>query len=266
MTPHPTSPPRAEGAVTLAVGAGRRLERLRQSASLKALFPRTDAEMQAVLVNTAGGATGGDRFSVDLSLGPGAALTLTTQAAERAYRAKPPETAQIRNRAFVAEGARLHWLPQEMLLFDGAALDRRLTVDLAPGAELVLCESLVFGRAAMGETVTDLRLRDRIEIRRDGQALFLDQVVLEGDAEAHLARPTLGHGAQALALVLVISPRAEAHRDALRPLLPPTAGASLIREDVLALRLLARDSFLLRQDLVPALSHLCGALPKPWKI
>lgn len=266
MTPDHPLPPRAEGAVTLRFGAGGRLRGLRQSASLKVLFPRSDGDPQAVFINTAGGLTGGDRFTTDLALEPGAALTTTTQAAERAYRAQPGQTAQVRARVFVGAGARLNWLPQEMLLFDGAALDRALSVDLAEGAELLLCESLVFGRTAMGEVVRDLRLRDRIEIRRAGRPLFLDQLRLDGDAEAHLGGRALAGGARAAALVLLVSPKAEAARDALRPHLPRTAGASLIREDLLAIRLLAPDSFLMRRDLVPMLTQLSGALPKPWKI
>ncbi len=60
------------------------------------LFPRPDtAALTAVLLNTAGGLTGGDRFSVSATAADGSRLTLTTQAAERVYRALPGTEARL---------------------------------------------------------------------------------------------------------------------------------------------------------------------------
>lgn len=263
--------PRARGAVALAVkpGGGRsRIDGLRQAGSLKCLFPRADgAGLEAVLVNTAGGITGGDRFDIDAAAGPDTALTLTTQAAERAYRAAPGETGRLTTRLTVAAGARLNWLPQETILFDGSALERSLAVELAPGAEALICEPLVFGRLAMGEAVRAARFRDRVEITRAGAPLYLDAVDLAGDLAAHLDRPHVAAGARAMAALVFVSPTAEARLGALRAWLPPSAGASLIGDDVLALRLLADDSHALRQSLVPVLTSLLPeTLPRCWMI
>jgi urease accessory protein len=118
----------------------------------------------------------------------------------------------------------------------------------------------------MGEAVRSAHLRDRIEIRRDGLPLFLDQIRVDGDLTADLGRPTLGSGAQAVALLIVVSPRAEALQEALRPALPETAGLSLIGGDCLVARLLAADSFEMRASLIPLLQQLVGALPRPWMI
>ena len=60
---------------------------------------------------------------------------ITAQAAERFYRAMPgSDPARVRNRLTVAAGAALEWLPQETILFDRCAVDRRLDVDLADDA------------------------------------------------------------------------------------------------------------------------------------
>ncbi len=85
-----------------------------------------------ILVNTAGGITGGDQFDLDISLQTGAQLTLTTQAAERAYRAQPGEVGQVTSRLSVQTGAALKWLPQELILFDRCALNRRLDIACSP--------------------------------------------------------------------------------------------------------------------------------------
>ena len=235
---------------------------------MKLLFPRCAPDaMQAVMINTAGGITGGDRFRVEARAEAGATLTLTTQAAERAYRAQPNETGRLATRLHVEDGARLNWLPQETILFQGSTLSRRLHVTLSGSARLLLCEPLIFGRAAMGEVLTDARFSARIEITRDGAPLYLDSLTLSGDVAAHMARPHIAAGARAMATLIHVNPDAESHLDAIRALLPATGGASLLFPDVLVLRLLAADGFDLRQSLVPILTRLSGAaLPRPWMI
>ncbi|MCW8842750.1 MAG: urease accessory protein UreD, partial [Rhodobacteraceae bacterium] len=226
------------------------LDQFRQSGSLKCLFPRLPHQgMEAVLINTAGGVTGGDRFSLTAAAKPDTHLTLTTQACERVYRAQSGQVGTMRSHLRVGPRAQLDWLPQETLLFQGCALDRRLTIDLASEARLLMVEPLVFGRTAMGEVVTQGELTDRIDIRREGGALYLDALRLTGNIAAHMARPFTGNGAGALASVVYVAPNAEAQLDPVRALLPATGGASLIRPDLLVLRLLAEDSFALRQSL-----------------
>ena len=265
----PAAQPRAIGRVGIGSkqgGARSALATLHQSGAFKALFPRPiGSTLEAILINTAGGITGGDRFSTSLEVGAASHLSVTTQAAERVYRAQPGEIAQVRTRAQVAAGARLDWLPQETILYNGASLHRKLRVDLAPSARLLLLEPLVFGRAAMGETLSDIRFRDRIEITREGAPLYTDALAFWGDASAQLARPGVADGAGALASLVLVAPEAEAHLDALRALMPATGGVSLIRPDLLAMRLLAPDSHALRQVLVPVLTRLTdNAIPRSW--
>ncbi|MEL6961076.1 MAG: urease accessory protein UreD, partial [Pseudomonadota bacterium] len=113
----PQTLPRAIGEGKLSVGADgavTRVAELRHSGCLKVLMPRTfRADAEAVLVNTAGGITGGDRFDIAAEVGTGAALTLTSQAAERIYRSSDGTRARVETRLRVADGARLQWLPQE---------------------------------------------------------------------------------------------------------------------------------------------------------
>jgi urease accessory protein len=263
--------PRARGSARLSVVGTERgavLDGLRQSGALKVLFPRVrGGRCQAVLVNTAGGVTGGDEFATEARAGRGAHLSLTTQAAERAYRAQPSERAGLGARLTLDDGARLDWLPQETILFDGCSVARSLTVGMAGSARLLLVEPLVFGRAARGERLEGARFRDRIEVRRDGEPVFLDAMTFAGDVRSHLARRHVAAGAGAMASLLLVSPDADAHLSRLRRMLPESGGASLIRDGVLFARLLAPDGFVLRRWLVPILSFLSeDALPRNWMI
>jgi len=249
-------------------GRATALRDLRQAGSLKCLFPRgSDGALQAMLVNTAGGVTGGDRFTLDATAEPGSQLTITTQAAERAYRAQPGEVGTLRTRLDVGAGARLNWMPQETILFDGCALTRSLTVDLAPDASLLLAEPLVFGRLAMGETLRNARFRDRVEIRRAGRPAYLDATAWQGDVQAQLDRPGVAGGARACTSLVYVSPDAEARLDPLRRLMPDRAGASLLADDMLVMRLLADDSYAMRAALIPILTLLSpDGLPRCWML
>jgi urease accessory protein len=245
-----------------------RLKDLRNSGSTKLVFPQSTARnCEVILVNTAGGITGGDRFNLDVCVQAAGDLTLTTQAAERAYRAQPGEVGQLTSRLTVQAGATLKWLPQEMILFDRCALQRRLEVDLAPTAQFLMVEPLVFGRAAMGEKLNDVKFSDRIKISRDGQPIYVDGIELNGDVTRHLERPAIANGAGAMASVVMVGCDMAQHLTPVRAILPDSAGASIIADDILVVRLLGADSFELRRSLIPVLEHLSQTpLPKSWNL
>ncbi len=262
--------PRAKGRVSLSskISAGRSaLAGLRQSGALKLLFPRAQERLQAIIINTSGGITGGDRFALTADIAAGTHVGLTTQAAERAYGARSGETGHVRTAITLGDGASLHWLPQELILYDGCALERRLRIDLAETAALLMVEPVVFGRMAMGEVLTSGRFRDRIEINRDGLPLYRDGLYLHGDIAARLARPATAAGAAAMASALYVAPDAGARLTAVRAHLGETGGASLLHPDVLTVRVLAPDGYGLRQHLLPVLDLLSkSTLPPSWRL
>ncbi|MEM6619626.1 MAG: urease accessory protein UreD [Pseudomonadota bacterium] len=261
--------PRSLGSAELTTkrsGVVSAIDKLRSAGATKLLFPSRRGPVEAIVVNTAGGLTGGDTYRLASHAGAASHLILTTQAAERAYRSAAGQ-AQVETTISAGPGARLHWLPQEMIIFDGAALHRSLSVDLAAGAEAVLVEPLVFGRTAMGEVLHDGTLDDQITVARDGVPIYRDRIRLGDALGASLARPSVAGGMAALATVICAGPRAEALLDLVRQLLPATGSASLLARDFMVLRLLAGDGYLLRRTLVPVLETLTGAaLPKSWSL
>jgi len=268
--PQLTKPPRAIGTVRLSTKtvAGRTvLDGLYQQGAAKAVFPRADKGATAVLLNTSGGVTGGDRFDYQASAGPGTHLTLTTQACERAYRAMPNETGRVSTALDVQEGASLWWLPQETLVFDGCALDRVLTCEVAPSASALIVEPLCLGRLAMGETEVRGHMSERITLTRDGQPLVQDAWVLSGDMSGQMAQAAVGGGRTAMVALTYVAPDAEAQLTTVRALLPATGGASLLGPDTLVMRCLAATGYHLRRTLLPILDHLTGGhLPLCWRL
>ncbi|HXX06829.1 MAG TPA: urease accessory protein UreD [Pseudolabrys sp.] len=201
------APNRAIGRIALTVGAnGNRTRRLavHEAGSLRVRFPNASTDLlEAVLINTAGGMTGGDDFSVKMSLGSGAQLVASTAAAEKIYRSIGDD-ATITVAIDASAGSRCIWLPRETILFDRARLSRRIDVDLAANASLVMAEAVVFGRAAMKEAVHEGCLIDRWRVSQDGRLRFAESVRLEGSIARKLAVPPIACGAVAIATVLAI--------------------------------------------------------------
>ncbi|WP_128292711.1 urease accessory protein UreD [Afifella aestuarii] len=249
-------------------GGVTRLDRLFHQGSVKWRLPHVPAGMppEAVVINTAGGLTGGDRFSVTVEMGEATTAVVMTPACERLYRAAGG-VAEIDVHLDLAAGATLYWLPQETIAFEGAACHRRITAEFGDGARLLALESTLLGRRAMGERVTRADLRESWRVRRSGRLIHADELALRGDlAELDSARATLAGGSAFASLVLVAED-CEPLVDHLRAALGPGGGASAFNGKILA-RLVAEDGLALRRHLVPALRILLAdcPLPKIWTL
>ncbi len=219
------------------------------------------------MVNTAGGITGGDRFSVDVTVQADAGLTITTQASERAYASAGIDCGRITGTLRVENGGLINWLPQETILFNNCHLGRSLCVELEQNARALICEPVIFGRKLMGESLSNAQFTDRLEITRNGKPIYLDHVKLCGNVEQALARPHTAAGNHAMVSLVYVAPDAEAHLSTIRSLLPGTGAASLVQEGLLVCRMLAPDGYLLRKHLLPVLNHLTqNKLPRCWMI
>jgi urease accessory protein len=258
---------RAIGRITLSVVAdagGSRRRRVHEEGALRVRFPNVAGHdaLEAVVVNTAGGMAGGDRFDVDVAVGPGAKLTVTTAAAEKIYRSLGPYT-DIRVKLDIGSRGALAWLPQETILFDHVRLRRSIEVDMAPDAGLLLAEGVVFGRSAMGETLAHGHFSDRWQVRRGGALLFAESLRLDGAIADHLAQRAVGGGAVAIASVIkvpgddaaVAAVRAKEHEFA------GEVGVSAWNGLALA-RLVAPDGAALHRDLIAVLRAF-GNMPLP---
>jgi urease accessory protein len=179
--------------------------------------------VQAVVVTTSGGLVGGDVLRIRVRAGPGAAALVTTQAAEKVYRSAGADV-RLDVALEAGAGAWLEWLPQETILFDGARLRRRTTLDLAPGARCLAAEAVVFGRVARGETLTRGLLHDAWTVRRDGRPVWCDATRLDGDLPARLAAPAGFGGARAAATLVYAAADAGAWLAPARELIAAAGG------------------------------------------
>ena len=248
-----------------------RLTTLYQDGCAKIRLPHTHSPaMEAVLINTAGGLTGGDQMDWAADLAPGGKLVLTTQACERIYRSLGG-AATVHTKLTVGAGAHLDWLPQETILFEESRLDRRIDVELGVGASLTAVEAILLGRDAMGEVAPDARLRDNWRIRRNGKLIHAEATRLTGSLTERDGLGLLA-GKRAFATVLHVAPDADqclAQLARIRPLLPDDGRiAASATGERLVIRALAQTGLALRRLIVPILAELSGAgsLPRLWHL
>jgi len=243
------------------------LDRLEQDGAAKIRLPRQEKgdPPLAVLLNTAGGLTGGDRIETAVEVGAGCRAMATSQACERIYRSLGPN-AVVETRLTVGDGGRLDWLPQETILFEGGRLSRKLEADLAPGASLLAVEAVIFGRAAMGERVATGFVHDRWRIRRAGRLIYADDLHMDWANAGLLANPATFGGAGAAATILYVAEESGIPLDALRERLGDAVGASAWNGKLVA-RMAAPDGQELRRILTGALSAILAgiSLPKLWQ-
>jgi urease accessory protein len=210
----------------------------------------------------------GDRLDQQIEWGTDTVATVTTQAAEKIYRALAKGSA-ISTRLTVASGAHAEWLPQESILFDQARLRRDAKIVLEGEVTFLGLEAVVLGRTAMGETVRQGSLRDRMRIWRNGRLIYADTLALDGDVAALMQRSAIGNGAKGMAVIVHASEGAKALLTPVRDALEGAEGlaATSTWNGLLTVRLLAPDGETLRHDVALALAALREGrpLPRVWR-
>lgn len=199
----------------------------------------------------AAGPMGGDEITVDVDVGTGSTLVLIEASATLLLPGHDDARSVLRVRARVAPGATLVWLPEPMIASRACHHVNDVTVDLDGDARLFLREELLLGRRGEGCG----RLRQKVRVRRDGRAMYAQDLCLGADSTRSSA--VLGEH-RAVGSILLVDPDL------------PRIQATCLAEDGVLLPLrdsaavlvqaLSRDSIGLRSQLAAGLA----VLGPPW--
>ena len=258
---------RAHGQIALSL-CGDKLEELYQSGCAKLMLPKTYGEMtEAVMLNTAGGITGGDRLIVKIQV-ENSAVVATTQTAERLYRSIT-EPAKIEIRLRADKAATLHWLPQETIIFDGAELDRTICLDMSADSKCLLAETIVMGREAMGEDICACHFTDNWRLSREGQLFHAESLRMTDGVAEIMAVPAGGNEARFLSTILYAGFDAEQMADLLTSVVETCSSECAVScwNDRLVIRLMSPHPHFARADVKQLLCALSGQpLPRVWQV
>jgi urease accessory protein len=219
-TPSDTDLQRAEGCGRIVLSGsekGTRAVDVFQRAPIRFMFPRSGASSieEAVLINTAGGIAGGDQLETAVTALANSSITVTSQAAEKVYRALN-EPARITTRLKAYEAAKLAWLPQATIVFNGARLRRETEIEVSATAELLALEWLVLGRVAHGEKMVGGHISETWRVKKDGRLIWADSLRITDGTFPHLQRKALLSNCRAVATLIYFGPEIDARLEFLR--------------------------------------------------
>jgi urease accessory protein len=174
---------------------------------LRLLMPSNHGHAAWVFTSTyGGGLVGGDALRMRLQVGAGATTLLQTQASTKVYRS--PLGASSAFEAHVHAGGRLLVLPDPVVCFEGATYDQTQEIELHATASLVLMDWMTAGRHASGERWAFDRYASRLNVRRDGELVLGDSLLLssrEGPLAERMER------FECLCLIALVGPAAREH-------------------------------------------------------
>ncbi|WP_068088195.1 urease accessory protein UreD [Polycladidibacter stylochi] len=290
INPQPLIMQRSTGRGLVRVKAGQggvaghstRLDSLWQEGAAKIRLPKSYSTMpEAVLINTSGGLTGGDSLHWTAEAGDRTRLCITTQACEKLYAAtSDAPAAKVDSCLLLGAGAEVHWLPQETIVCNNSKIKRGLNVQLDETARFLAIESFVFGRQHMGEHITNTQISDIWRIHRGNKLCHAENFKLQGNVVHQLAGRSLINNLSACATIVYVGPECQDQLNATVQSLKVKLGLTNAKAQMqqfisvcamphkIVVRVLAQDSFRLRQKLRPLLEVLRPelALPKYWSL
>jgi urease accessory protein len=153
-----------------------------------------------------GGLVDGDRLSLDVEVGEGAAAFLSTQASTKVYRSERGTRARLHAR--IGAGGLLVSLPDPVVCFAESRFEQEQTFDLAGDAALVALDWVTSGRRESGERCSFAHYCSRLVVRVDGRLMMHDALALrreDGDLAGRLDRFDV------LAVAVVVGEHVMAH-------------------------------------------------------
>lgn len=212
---------------------------------LQSLYPEGDTICHNVLVHPPGGLVGGDTLEMAVNVQAGAHGLITTPGATRFYRSEGALALQT-TRLTLDGASRLEWLPLEALCYSACQAENRLTMDLAPGAELIGWDVTALGLPHADQPFVQGQFHQHIEV----PGVWLERGTLAATDTRLLDSPAGLAGQRCMASLFFVAgtpltrQRRELALDSVREViaqhaLAPTAGATSPNPQVVVVRVIA---------------------------
>ncbi len=210
------------------------------------------------LLHPPGGLVAGDSLAISLDLESGAQALITTPAAGKLYRVTSHALPQYQGvSAKLRPASVLEWMPQETIVYNDANGELLNRFDLEGDAALIGWDIICLGRRASGEKFTGGRLKQSIEIYRDGVPLFIDRINFVGGSDMLQAPWGMNGLSVSGTMFVTLDKDAKLDLDSLREKIPEGKQWGISqRSDVLLLRYLGDSAESCRRGFEAAWRHL----------
>lgn len=148
--------------------------------AVRANYPDGSGAAEVQITNPSGGTLGGDRLELEVTLEPGSAATVLTQAASKAYKGEESSQRAVLS---AGDGSFLEYLPHHLIPFPGSSCSQETAFQMAGSATLITWDAYAAGRIARGERFAFGALRAMTRIRRNGLPEATDGFELAGGRE-----------------------------------------------------------------------------------
>jgi urease accessory protein len=157
----------------------------------KALWPegtQSRSPVHLLMLHPPGGIAGGDSLEASFDIQENAHALITTPGAGKWYRGLDEqidqttiEPASQKITLKVGPNASLEWLPQEVILHDGAIAKSSVDIHLDATAAMMGCEILVLGRKDYGETYQTGEFKQALHLYRADRLIWSDKSLIRSD-------------------------------------------------------------------------------------
>ena len=130
------------------------------------------------VVNPGGAYLDRDRYRMAVTVRDGGELLLTTQSATKVYRTPVDHTLQVMD-VVLEPGARLEYLPDQLIAYRDSRYRQRTRVEMADSASLMMSEVVTPGWSPTGERFRYEWVQLRTEVVMGGVPVALDNLLLE---------------------------------------------------------------------------------------
>ena len=230
----------------------------------KPFYPETDGTCHVYILHPPGGLVGGDDLNIDIDIGPGAHVLITTPAAGKFYRSAGLDS-RLEQRIKIASEGTVEWFPSENIFFSGAKARIKTRIELSSDSQFIGWDIGCMGRPACNELFQKGRIDQRFEIWQDETPLHIERLFIKGGDSILDAKWGLASYPVIASMICVTS--CHDLLDSLRSISFPSQGTELFSvtqvDRVILCRFLGGNVEQARRYLVAAWKILrCGVLGK----
>jgi urease accessory protein len=213
-------------------------------------FYPEDALAHIYILHPPGGVVGGDQLTINLEVSSAAQVLATTPGSGKFYLSSG-HWAKLEQSLSVAAGASLEWLPQENILFAGARLHTRTTIDVDDDGTFIGWDVTCLGRPSTGERFDHGAFYSRLAFYHKQTLVLAEHQRVFDEQTLEAAAGLRGH---ALLATLLAFPCNDDHLEQVRAQLSAQGASAFIAatrmDGLLVVRALGNNSEGLKQRLI----------------